>query len=426
MNISRLTDKKLKSIKPKEKRFRIYIDSRPGLFLLVNTTGRITFQYRYQLDGKRQETTLGTYSGKSGSGFSLSQLLKLYEDFSEKVTRKIDPVEAKRKEDHNPTIKEFSVEYLENCESRKLSPKTIKEYRRIFDKYIFKKHGKLPSLADVKMSELRRREISLLVNYIAHKMPNTYRGKPATGAPTQSNRVLAVISGLCKYAIENELLEYNPALAVRKPGKVNVKDRYLTMNEIKTVHDIVNEFGTRLIYDAFMLALLTGQRLSQIATLRMNYIKDDLIEFPAKVMKGGKQHKIFLSSQVKQIIEQRKADGLTTDFVFPGAEENPHAHPDSLKRALARLQPSIKAAGVPKFSFHDLRRTLSTNLNRLGYRGVDKAILSHSATGVTDVHYNRYDLAGEIKTALTVWSEAIKRAIAGTQAEVIPIFKSSK
>ena len=149
------------------------------------------------------------------------------------------------------------------------------------------------------------------------------------------------------------------------------------------------------------------------------------------LMKGGKLHEIYLSPQVKQIIEQRKADGLTTDFVFPGrdvaplikldSKKNPHVHPDSLKRALARLQPLTEAVGVSGFSFHDLRRTLSTNLNRLGYRGVDKAILSHSATGVTDVHYNHYNLAGEIKTALTVWDQAVQRAIAGNQADVIEI-----
>jgi len=417
MQIETLNDKAVKALRATGARYDVSTGkNHPGLFLRVSAAGNITFWFRFQVKGRRRKMTVGDYPATS-----LKKLLSAYNEYADQVKNGLDPIEVKRKETYDPTVKEFSVEYLENCETRKLSPKTVKEYQRIFDKYILKKHGSLPSLADVKMSELRRREISLLVNYIAHKMPNTYRGQTTKGAPTQSNRVLAVISGLCKYAIENELLEYNPALAVRKPGKVNVKDRYLTMSEIKTVHDIIEVSGTRLIYDAFMLALLTGQRLNQVATLRMDYIKDDIIEFPATVMKGGKQHKIYLSPQVKQIIDQRKTDGLTTDFVFPGSEKNPHAHPDSLKRALARLQPLTEAAGVPKFSFHDLRRTLSTNLNRLGYRGVDKAILSHSATGVTDMHYNRYDLAGEIKTALTAWCEAVQRAIDGTGADVIEI-----
>lgn len=300
-----------------------------------------------------------------------------------------------------------------------MSPATVKEYRRIFDKYIFKKMGSVPILGEIKVSELRRREISLLVNYIARKMPNTYRGRLTKGAPTQANRVLAVISGLCKFAVENELLEYNPALGVRKPGKVNTKDRYLTMDEIKAVHDIIKESGTRLIYDAFMLALLTGQRVNQVATLELSFIKNDQIEFPAERMKSKRQHKIYLSPQVKDIITQRTEDGLTTAFVFPG--DNDHVHPDSLKRALARLQPRIEAAGVPKFSFHDLRRTLSTHLNRLGFGGVDRAILGHSASGVTDIHYNRYNLADEIKKALTIWDEAIERAVNGNPVDNVVV-----
>lgn len=425
MNISRLTDRQVKAIKPKDKRYRIYVDSRPGLFLLINTTGRIVFKYRYQLNGKRQETTLGTYSGKRGKGFSLSQLLKIYEDFAEKVNRKEDPIAIKRKEIFDPTIKEFSIEYLENCKTRQLRAVTIKEYQRIFDQYIFKKWPGLPSMAKMKVSELRRRNISQLVNFIAHKMPNTYRGITITGAPTQSNRVLAVLSGFCKFAVENELLEFNPASAVAKPGKNNTKERYLSMDEIKTVHDIIRESGNRLIYDAFMIGILTGQRLSQIASLQTNYIKDDnWIEFPASIMKGRKQHRIFLSPLTQRIIKQRISDKQTTDFIFPGYGKSPHVHPDSLKKALARLQPAIETAGVPKFSFHDLRRTLSTHLNRLGYRGLDKAILGHSAKGVTDIHYNRYDLAGEIKTALTVWDQSVQRAIDGSKAEVVLITAS--
>lgn len=406
--IEKLTDSKLKSLKPKGKYYRIRTQH-TGLTLRVEPTGNILFRYRFQIAGRSREISIGSYPATS-----MKNLLADYAEHARQVANGIDPLKSKQA-GHNPTIRGFSVEYLENCESRDLSPRTIKEYRRIFDKYIFKKMG------EIRVSELRRREISLLVNYIAHKMPNTYRGKIVKGAPTQSNRVLAVLSGLCKFAVENELLEYNPAAGVRKPGKVKTKERYLDMNEIKAAHDIIQESGTRLIYDAFMLALLTGQRLNQIATLKMRYIKGNKMEFPAKVMKSGKPHKIYLTPQIKDIITKRKADGLTTDYAFPGADANDHVHPDSLKRALARLMPQIEAAGVLYFSFHDLRRTLSTHLNRLGYGGVDRVILSHAATGVTAIHYNRHDFASEIQRALTSWSSEVQRTINDHQTNIISI-----
>ncbi len=414
--ISRLTDQRLKSLKPRNKYYRIIIENSPGLSLRVEPTGTISFRYRYQIDGQRRETSLGSYPHQT-----MHVLLAKYADHLHRVKNGEDPVAAGIEDERiHPTIKDFSIEYLENCEGRGLRHPTVKEYRRIFARYILKKHPGIPALSSMKVSELRRRDISLLVNYIAHKMPNTYRGKTTKGAPTQSNRVLAVLSGFCKFAVENELLEFNPAVAVSKPGKVRTKDRYLTMDEIKTVHSIIEESGTRLIYDAFMLALLTGQRLNQIATLRKSYIKNGWLEFPAEIMKSGKLHKVHLCSQASQIIDQRITDGLTTDFILLGVG-TPHVHPDSLKRGLARLQPLFQTAGVPKFSFHDLRRTLSTHFNRLGFRGIDKAVLGHSVSGVTDIHYNRYDLASEIKRALTIWGEAIQRAINGTGADIISI-----
>jgi integrase len=232
--------------------------------------------------------------------------------------------------------------------------------------------------------------------------------------------VLAVLSGFCRFAIENELLEYNPATTVKKPGKVRAKDRYLTMDEIKTVHDIISESGTRLIYDAFMLALFTGQRIHQIATLKKSYIKNNWFEFPAEVMKSGKLHKVYICEQTARIIEQRERDGLTNEYIFAGKSAG-HVHPDSLKRALARLMPLIEKAGVPKFSFHDLRRTLSTHFNRLGLKGLDKAVLGHSVSGVTDIFYNRFDLGDEIKRALTIWGEEVERTITGNKANIITI-----
>jgi len=415
----KLSDKTLKKFKPKSVYYRVELKNYPGLSLRVEPSGNIIFRFRFQLGKQRKEVSIGSYPART-----MQELLLEHAKFVNQIKNGVDPVEAKRKESYNPTIKEFSIEYLSNCESRGLRGPTLKEYRRIFDKYILKKHPGTPSLADAPVSELKRREISVLVNYIAFKMPNTYKGKATKGAPTQANRVLAVLSGLCRFAIENELLEYNPASAVKKPGKVRTKDRYLTMDEIKTVHDIINGSGTRLIYDAFMLALLTGQRLNQIATLRKSYIKNNWLEFPAEVMKSGKLHKVYLCKQAAQIIDQRKLDALTNDFILLG-EGTGHVHPDSLKRALARLMPLIEAEGVPKFSFHDLRRTLSTHFNRLGFRGIDKAVLGHSASGVTEIFYNRYNFEDEVKRALTVWGEAINRAIDGTKADVLE-FKSGK
>ena len=412
--IKRLTDKTLKKLKPREKWYRVLVGDKPGLSLRVQPSGNIIFRYRYQIKGRRREISVGSFPSSS-----LKDLNAKYAAYVAQVGKGEDPLKNADGLLTEPTVKNFAAEYLANCEARHLAPSTLKEYRRIFDKYI------IPKLGRGKVSELRRRDLSALINYIATQMKNEYAGRITKGAPTQASRVLAVLSGFCRYAVERELLEYNPAIGIKKPGTVNARDRYLTLQEIKTAHDVIREQASREIYEAFMLALLTGQRVSQIAALRLDYIKGDDLEFPAAAMKSGRPHTIPLSPTAKKIIEGRQVDGLAGKYLFPGATGNPHIHADSLKHGLRRRMESLAAAGVPHFSFHDLRRTLATHINKLGFRGLDRAILGHAATGVTEVHYNRYDLHAEIKTALNTWDLTLERTIHGTAgADVLPLAKT--
>ena len=426
MKLEKLTDRGLKSLKATGKRYDLsFGKSHPGLIVRVSARGEVSFWFRYQFGNLRRKMFIGNYPA-----VKLVDLLSRYLELRKTLAQGIDPLELQKEEEskYDPTVKQFAEEYLTWCESRGLKPTTLKEYRRIFARYVCRPQRAAHSLERVKVSSLTRKEISGLVNYIATRMPNKYQGAGAKGAPTQANRVLAVLSGLCRYAVERGLLEFNPATAVRKPGAVRSRDRYLTMEEIRTTHDIIKAQASREIYDAFMVALLTGQRVSQVAGLRLDWIKGEQLEFPAAKMKSGRRHIIHVSPQLQRLIEARKADGLTTDYLFPGEGENlPHIHPDSLKRGLARRMPAIEAAALKRFSFHDLRRTVATHLNRLGFRGLDRAILGHSDIGVTDVHYNRYDLAREIKAALDAWGLAVERAITGIAgAEVIPITQQNK
>ena len=436
LKVQRVTDRKLKSLKPKSDYYRVAVTGSPGLSLRVEPSGTIVFRYRYQLAGRRREVSIGSYPA-----MALKDLELKYSTFKNHVKNGLDPLEEKRKSDCNPankTVSELSVEYLEDCESSpkkrggRRSPATIKEYKRIIDRYVLKKWPGIPAFGEMKVSEINVHNIKKLIKHIATKMPNTYKGKGTKGAPTQANRVLEVFSGMCNFAIDEGILEQNPTSSIKKYEE-KVRNRFLTMgewdeigerdtvNEIKLVYDVLQESGSRLVFDAFMVALHTGQRVKQIAKLRMDYIENGRIVFPLDEMKGRKTHEIYLSPQVKKIIDQRVADGLTTDFVFPGIKPGDHVHPDSLKTALARLQPKVQAAGVPHFSFHDLRRTLSTQLQRLGFRGVDGDILSHSRGGVTEAHYNRHKPIKEIKRALTVWGEEVQRALDGSQTNVVSI-----
>lgn len=54
-----LTDTKIKSLKPKEKIYKVAID-RDGL-VSVLTSGTIIFRYDYRINGRRETLTIGKY-----------------------------------------------------------------------------------------------------------------------------------------------------------------------------------------------------------------------------------------------------------------------------------------------------------------------------------------------------------------------------
>ena len=54
-------------------------------------------------------------------------------------------------------------------------------------------------------------------------------------APIQANRVLALVRKVFNWAISRDLLEYNPCIQVKPPGKEQQRDRVLHEDEISAV-----------------------------------------------------------------------------------------------------------------------------------------------------------------------------------------------
>ena len=70
---------------------------------------------------------------------------------------------------------------------------------------------------------------------------------------------------------------------------------------------------------------------------------------------------------------------------------------------------------MPRWTPHDLRKTCTTGLSREKFatKPVVAVILSHSSQGVTDRHYDHYDLLPEKREALIRWGEHVQELIEG-------------
>lgn len=74
-----------------------------------------------------------------------------------------------------------------------------------------------------------------------------------------------------------------------------------------------------------------------------------------------------------------------------------------------------KLSGVKEWRLHDLRRTVATNLERMGIeRIMISTILAHHIAGVTEV-YTRSDRTERMRIGLENWSNQIRNVLDNDQ-----------
>lgn len=160
----------------------------------------------------------------------------------------------------------------------------------------------------------------------------------------------------------------------------------------------------------------TGMRKGELRLLRWAHIDREkkLIRLPASVAKEGKPKEIPINENVGQVLEGLKP-GLRVvgegyhDFVFT-FQGKPIGHKDSFKNAFMK---ACKRAGIPYgakdpsgITFHDLRRTVKTNMLEAGIDKVYRdTLLGHSLQGM-DAHYLVPSKIQEAMAKYTAWLNA--------------------
>jgi len=412
MKEPKLTDKKLKSFKPEKKRYRVYIDNLPGLYLLVGVTGNITFQFRYQLRAVRREIKIGSYPART-----MQNLLAEYATLVDQVKNEIDPLREKelkeQKGEDNPLFKDFAERFIKN-HVKKVAPTTAKEYERQIQKYF------IPAWGKRKVADIQRKQIVNLIE------------KLSDSAPVMANRTLAGIKAMLAYGVSVGVIEFNPATGIVRPGKETPRARVLSIDELVIMFNAVDGHNDRDASDILRLITLTAQRPGEVRGMRLSQLKEDVdglwFELESDDTKNEEPTRVYLNDMAAQIIKSRIDDMGLDNYIFPAktkadkpGDPSSFIRKDTLVSKVRRLQPLMQEQGVKYFTAHDLRRSAATGLARLGHGAIVDDILNHKQQGITRRVYDLYSRTPEIKRALLAWGEAVQRAIDGTQADVIEI-----
>jgi integrase len=230
------------------------------------------------------------------------------------------------------------------------------------------------------------------------------------GKPAMARSTAAYGRACYGWAVKRGSIDVNPFVNLPLSAPVK-RDRVLTDAELRSIWQATAKAGS--FNSIVRMLMLTGQREGEVAGMAWAELSDDFAvwKIPASRAKNGVDSIVPLSPQARAIVAGAvRYEG--NPRVFPG--ENGGF--SGWSKAKARLDRDSRVKG---WRLHDLRRTLATNLQKLGVRlEVTEAVLNHvsgSRAGIVGI-YQRHDWAEEKRAALNAWGEHIAAIVEGRTA----------
>ena len=368
----------------------------PGLRFIIGTRTR-TFRVSPRINATQHNIKVYTVTASSlkEAGEQLAEARARANQILLDASRGIDPQEAERAAKREAllarrdTFRAVSAAYMAE-KGRHL--KSGSEYQRKLDRMI------LPTLGDIPVAGISRADIKDLFL------------KKAETKPVAANRMLALINVILNYAIDEELIDNNPATRIEKRPEAP-RDRYLSAAEIKTFwHGLDNIKFDPQIARILKFLLAVGQRRAEVAHMRWSEINlaEARWELPAGRTKANRPHRVPLSELAIGLIGEPRDD----EHVFTDDGGRPFAL-NAIGQTMARSRPVLGLADNPATP-HDLRRTFASGMGDLGIPPyVVSRLLNHSMPGVTERVYYLTALAGEKERAMDAWGAKLTEIVSG-------------
>lgn len=389
-----LTDTKIKSLKPKDKVYKVA--DRDGLYVSVSTTGTITFRYDYRINGRRETLTIGKYGA---DGINLADARDRLMIARKQVSEGISPASEKRTERNKIRNADrfcvFAEKYLADVQ---LADSTKALRVATYERDIKDTFG------NRLMTEITTDEIRSHCEKIK-----------ARGAPSTAIFVRDLIANVYRYAIQRGHKFANPADEIANSSIATFKkrERVLTPREIKlffnTLEETQSDFALK---KAVKFILLTMVRKGELVNATWDEVdfKNKVWTIPAERMKAKRAHNVYLSEQAIDLIVAFQIYSEGSPYLLPGRinRRQPIAN-SSLNRVIANCIKLINKdeQRIDEFTVHDLRRTGSTPLHEMGFNSdwIEKS-LAHEQQGVRAV-YNKAEYAAQRKEMMQRWADQV-------------------
>ncbi len=419
-----LTNTALRSLKPGPARREIPDGKIGGLYYVVQPSGATSWALRYRDLGKPCKLTIGSGDiplpdARDLAREALVKIARGDNPAAEKVAAKQSAKVAEKPA--SDLVEKVVASFLDRYAMRQCKATTWGEYKRILENNV------VTAWRGRRLGELTRADIHELLDGIIDR-----------GAAVQANRTFAALRTMSNWALERGVIDRNPCAGLKAPTQETSRERVLSDDEIRLAWLAFEKVGWpfgRL----GQLLLLTGARRDEIAEAKWSELDADqkLLILPPARMKAKEAHEIPLTEAAMEIIKSLPkvaAKGKEPEFLFTTSGERPvsgfskgKAHIDRVIAEMIHAEQGDDAQELAHWVLHDLRRTVATNLQKLGVRlEVTEAVLGHvsgSRGGIVRI-YQRHKFADEKRAALDAWARKLNAIVSRENAGDVVDFAS--
>ncbi|EEG0816468.1 integrase domain-containing protein [Salmonella enterica] len=365
-----------------------------GLFLIVKTSGKKLWRFRYQRPATKQRTMIGLGVFPA---LSLADARGLRADYLALLANGIDPqVQAEVVEEQQQIALDsiFSTVATNwfQLKSKSVTSDYANDIWRSLEKDVF------PAIGETPVQQIKARTLVEALEPIK-----------ARGALETVRRLVQRINEIMIYAVNTGLIDTNPAsgigMAFEKPKKQNMPT--LRPEELpKLMRSLIMSnlsVSTRCLIEWQLLTLVRPSEASGARWVEID-LDAKLWTIPAERMKAKREHIVPLSPQALDILEVMKPISAHREHVFPS--RNDPKQPMNSQTANAALK-RIGYGG--KLVAHGLRSIASTALNEAGFNpDVIEAALAHSDKNEVRRAYNRSTYLLKRIELMNWWGELIR------------------
>jgi integrase len=392
-----------------DKADRIYFDPElHGFGLRFRKGGKRTWVLQYKYHGMDKRLSLGSLAEINAKAARNRAKDKLAE-----IWKGIDPQQVKRdarakaqldaKQTLGAVIDSFLAAKKEGSGSKKkkLRPRSFSELQR----YVL---GDWKSLHRYPISSITRKQVAAILDELEKR------------GPVAAARSRSALSTVFVWAMERGHVDQNAVVGTANPDTNATRDRVLTNTELAAVWNAAggDDYGAII-----KLLILTGARRTEIGGMMWQELnlEDRTWTIPASRAKNDNSHLLPLPQMCWSIIgsvEHRPG----TDHLF-GYSSQGFCNWDAAKKNLDQR------CGIAPWTHHDLRRTVATKMAESPPEGlgvkphVIEAVLNHISghkAGIAGI-YNRASYKTEVRNALAIWADHIRKITTGVEPTVIPM-----